>query len=640
MRVFSQLLLIGAIGLGASSAWAQALPERAERPVESRGVTAPVITSHTTTPTVRLQSVQAPADYVVFDSLANAYSYYNNDQSPLVYDPVSGVLATILRGNGGTTSSGDIFIRVSTDMGDTWMPPIGPLHDESATGPGRYPSLAIANPLGTTDLSQILLIYTFPILTAPAGGGSPTFGQFETGAVTGDGLTLGTTVSTDASGFTWGSGNKIVITKDGMTAVAAGSVSDPAGIADGIGVQVLDLNTLSASATVPAQLDGSNFRSNASTGGRYSGILNMEVDAQGTIWLALTGIPADDQSRLRVGVTSSTDNGTTWSPINWISDAAISDYGVAQGAPADSSWIVGYDGDMTVTGNGDVHIMKWLEGIDQTANQVLYSNLVDLTYSGGSWSGVKIADYSGFTDSLDNEDGSGLAPSQTGGEFQLRPTSDNSKLIAKWLESYRYISQQDFNGDGVTPDTIATTDVVAAGRIVSSNSYGDMENVTNSVTWDRITWIPTILPASATNIPLLTVQTATDASVTNDSLRYIGLQRMLLHTQYVTMSHFDVTNFSAGVRASTSASHSLSVAVAPNPASTAPSVQMTFTHPADVTLEVYGVDGQRVYGRTLGTVPAGPQTLSLQGANLGSGSYLLRVRADGETVTQMFNIVR
>ncbi|HPI19446.1 MAG TPA: hypothetical protein PKY56_03675, partial [Candidatus Kapabacteria bacterium] len=72
-------------------------------------------------------------NFVIFDSLSNAFSYFSDDQQPYLYDRGTGTLITIIRGYFNTTyakhtnytgfyTSNNLFVRTSTDWGNTWSP--------------------------------------------------------------------------------------------------------------------------------------------------------------------------------------------------------------------------------------------------------------------------------------------------------------------------------------------------------------------------------------------------------------------------------------------------------------------------------------------------------------------------------------
>ena len=99
-----------------------------------------------------LQSV----NFVIIDSLANAFSYYSSATQPFVYCKDMNTLVTIKRGYvdlanvpnyTGINTKDNLFIRRSTDWGDTWQAP-ELIFDAKADPPSankwgaaRYPSI-------------------------------------------------------------------------------------------------------------------------------------------------------------------------------------------------------------------------------------------------------------------------------------------------------------------------------------------------------------------------------------------------------------------------------------------------------------------------------------------------------------------
>jgi serine protease AprX len=71
----------------------------------------------------------------------------------------------------------------------------------------------------------------------------------------------------------------------------------------------------------------------------------------------------------------------------------------------------------------------------------------------------------------------------------------------------------------------------------------------------------------------------------------------------------------------------------PNPAVGAPRIAFTLPDVGPARLEVFDVVGREVFSRDLGSLPAGPQRLTLDGTTLSPGIYVTRLTRGGRTLS-------
>ena len=80
--------------------------------------------------------------------------------------------------------------------------------------------------------------------------------------------------------------------------------------------------------------------------------------------------------------------------------------------------------------------------------------------------------------------------------------------------------------------------------------------------------------------------------------------------------------------------------VYPNPAASGATVAFTLAEPADVSVDVFDVLGRRVASVFSGAVAAGPAQWAVPTADLGAGTYLVRVRTPDGVATTPLTVVR
>lgn len=78
----------------------------------------------------------------------------------------------------------------------------------------------------------------------------------------------------------------------------------------------------------------------------------------------------------------------------------------------------------------------------------------------------------------------------------------------------------------------------------------------------------------------------------------------------------------------------------PNPFTTRSTVGFYLPHTGDVYVEVFDVLGRRVSTLVDGLLPAGHHTVELNAATMASGTYVIRLRTDSETLTTRATVVR
>ncbi len=165
--VFALLFLI-AVGISGLYGGSRPRVIKAQEAIFDDGVSNSVV-GRVTNP-INPASPNSALNWVIVDSMPNAFGPANDNITPIAYDPGTGILGLIYRGNTAYSGgSGELWYSISHDGGATWR-------RVAALNAGtplylRYPSCAIANPTGGSDTSNVLFVWSAPGLPAGAFGG-------------------------------------------------------------------------------------------------------------------------------------------------------------------------------------------------------------------------------------------------------------------------------------------------------------------------------------------------------------------------------------------------------------------------------------------------------------------------------------
>jgi hypothetical protein len=496
-------------------------------------------------------------------------------------------------------------------------------------GNGRYPSLAISNPTNTaTNLSDIYIFFTFPILDPSA------FGSFISGFITADATTPAVTdvLSHDINGVRWSTSARTVFSNSGTTAITIGEMDD-----NSFGVRRFDLDAGTETTFVPASLSYTNFAGpDPTTGGGV--ITGLDKDQNGGIYVGLTATTTSDTNNYYLQVAKSTDDGVTWSALEMAPISLWQNYMRGLGANLDSSFLSFRSG-FAVTGVDEYSfVAQALESNEDNQNNV--RQLVEIYKKAGQWGIRKIADISGLSFLFDS-DGSGTrAVSQLGNELQLSRTPDRSKLLVKYQDLISYTSNNDLNGDGQTPDTLFnTSDIFVNARDISSSTWSDQQNVTETLFLDRLSWIAPLVPNDLKDIPLLTVQGGFTDDQTTDSARIYAAQFVLVGpTQFVAISNFEAATTS-GVREDAAVAAS-ALKIFPNPATSQARASFSLPVAGQVSVRIHDVTGNEIFSLPAQQMTAGTHSVPFNTESLANGAYYYTVTVNGTVSSAMFTVVR
>lgn len=585
-------------------------------------------------------------NFWVFDSLANAYSYFTESQQPFVYVPNIGQLITIKRGYWdidkfpdyvGDDTKNNLFIRYSTDWGKSWSDPnlvykvqLGQYFNWWA----RYPS-----------------VYAFEydneiayVFTSPATNGSGWVGFINGLFYQGSSFLSYSKLFTweDGYQYNWGGTDSRIVggMEDGQPfAMAVGSLMVSGGLpyekTSNLGYRKTNDFDLWVE-TIPPQWQASVFKVPQSEIGqdsiRTSAMSGFAYGTDGNLYFAAYANFANSAlNRFTFGVSKSTDNGKTWTDFDIMPentfDSYLASYGLSlqqvfwslpQFVPFDEnnfSFLVNINEDTTQTGR------LYPEALHQ---------LVELYKENGIWGIRRVADLTGYIISYVSSDGR-LINNQLGEESQISRSVDGNYLICKWVD---FVDVQ----VGDTVYTRATNDIFVSFRDRNQSTWSDPINITESIDYDRITWIPNLVPNDLKNIPILKVMTIPIEGEDPDTAR-LRQRNPEGEPQYVMMGSFDVPTTPAEVTFEYNGSIS-KLNVYPNPVSNVASIDFYVDGFMNLEIAIYSSDGQLLQSLYNGLVSPGVKGFSFDVSEFANGFYFIVVKSNDKKYSEPLLIIK
>jgi type IX secretion system substrate protein len=544
------------------------------------------------------------ANYAVVDTMPNAFGPAIGVLNPLDHDIASGVTAVVHRGK--TTyavGSGELWYNYSTDMGMTWNRSATSVQDgQTATNAARYPSSAISNPTGSTNLADLLYTFAWPDLGA---GGFENVGY---GADLGfDGADLAVIFDDPVQTYssqvpTWANdaGPEVYWASDN-----SGDASIRLWYTD-------DLYTTINVIDVPQWSD--------SIFGSGGNITNGGVAANGVQYYSVLGTFLPEQvggfnapGGWEPGYSKSTDNGATWSDFNvidWTLIPATAAYTEMWDYIKEDAF-VSYQGDVNVDADGYVHIVTGLTKIDSAVSSEYGENaLVEFIETASGWDAKIIFDDQDYLADSTFTQNDGMALGQMGPSVYLATNETRDVFVAQWVTSGTpgdtacdvWMSWRLATGDWNTPMNLTETAIMNEN---SSHLAPKLAQDGNTVTAFSFYCYP------AGN-------TGFDISNTDPAVMYIAPVEI------------DITAVSVGDDLNKNYSYSLNQNY-PNPFN--PSTKITYTVPETgmVTLKVYDVLGKEVATLVNRVVNSGQHVVNFNAENLSTGIYFYELSA-GEFV--------
>lgn len=602
-----------------------------------------------------LRFLEEPMEYFILDSLANAYSFYTNEQKPFVYEPQTGTLAIIKRGfssdNFGTPDNplntlNNLFIRESEDWGQNWGDPFIVYNKANGTlGNARYPTFA---PFVLDD--EVHYIYITPVTGGDGWLGLVTgfniFGansfykvpEFDHNGVnyyweTTSTKMTATTVDGIPVSLTMSSPSPLLEDRNGDNQSAIGFIKP-------------NENLDKWNGFVPPQLDSDKFRQvteemksqyppgsvNDYREFRYSSVNDL-VYTDGKVFAAVEGLLRDGnpEYRLTGGVSVSEDLGETWSDINVCDFSVLQDYAANQGVTKVDSISTTYDMAFNVLDENNYSIISTLYENDYLKpDENLVRQIIEMYYSNGSWGVRKVADISGYIVVYESSDPTQAPRNQMSIELQISTTVNRDAYIVKYVDFRDYENPE--TGEIIER---GQHDVFVTTRRINDTEWSKPANVTNTPEYDRITWIPDYVPNDLLNIPLLKTYTIPVEGQVND----LNWQRELEEPQYVLMGFFDADDASSVNDAGVIQDFEITN-IYPNPAKDMVSINFNLPSAGNVDIAIYDVLGNKITDVYNGFLNNGIRSVNFDASNLISGIYYCNVTFNGHKASKVLNIIK
>lgn len=595
---------------------------------------------------------QAASKFVVFDSLANVYSYGNMMTNKAIkYEPTTGQLVTIKRGfvdndrypnYVGNNTKNNLFLRISKDWGKTWEP-AKLLYDkaESNFDEARYPSL---HPFVFEN--KLAVGYTAPRVIEKQSvwtGNIVGFWNEDYGKVN---IRHSKEVR-GYSGLEWGIDSRVYAhtTDDGegFYHIIVGRISptnqEDVANANHIGLRIVsDLGENSIRHIIPPAWSSYKFRT-AQPGYRTNEIIDLKEFGNGNLCLAaFGGFESYEIRRNTVGLSFSTNKGESWSEFVLLPWSVVNNFITSKGHPRDSAVLL-YDnkGFTTYELNGKSYMSTVIKlhafGIGKTITYVVEANY---NYSTGEWKIYPIAqDIGGWILYQDITNSQGGRENWNDNELDITRTVDGRYLLVKWVGLIDY-----------DPDrgTFRTTDVFVSIRNTSESTWSPAINITESDELDRMVMLPDYIPNDLKNVPIFKMATKTPPDMSEDDVffeQFYGGK-----DQYLLVGNFDISTVGVKEEPEPCNCEIKILQIKPNPITNNSNMSITIYMPKEdeVDFSIYDATGRLVNDLKDfdHKYQYGPNSIDidLTGKNLQTGTYYLTVYSGGKRDTKMFTIVR
>ena len=603
------------------------------------------------------------------------FEMYNTNRT-FFYDAGTDAVITVRNNRtfaqgSGQLEGGQLRVYTSNNDGASWT------ETEILNKPGTVvamPNLGVANG-GTTSVNE-LLWSILGLTYEQSAGWALTSSIYLLNTASGllDFPGNGGPQSSNPSGFEWYYGDIVSVNGDAPTTHMVSQLRrNNAGQYGTYGTWTFDYSfedfTVS---TIPTAWDVSQFRNPGTLLSTYNSAARLGADEEGRLYMVVNNLFADDENNRVAAVSTSDDQGTTWSNFDRMPTSALNAYATAQGW--ENIFVYrAYDQEaLAVTGIGKFSYFLRVASSDAEGNLAAL-DIVEIGYDNGAWSVGKVASLNGIPlefsrqDSLSQIAGGqyGWVPSYAvasqGHEIDVAVAADGGGLIVKWIDenpdlgyqqlgktqSAYFFSQQ--NGQWVESqfDSLLTTDVYYAVK-PAGGSWQTPVNITRDIAYDKGTRIPAIVP-SLERIPFMSLKTITKAQY-NPSYPFLPAIQQIpdlildASVHYATPNQVQYTSFNA---LNPSSVNEEGVAypfalntIAPNPAAVSAEVTFTMDVAGMVAVDVFSTTGVKVATVYNGELQSGIHGVTVNTNTLASGTYYVALSVNGQRLVQPLTVVR
>jgi hypothetical protein len=447
--------------------------------------------------------------------------------------------------------------------------------------------------------------------------------------------------------------------------------------------------TVSEEATIvsqiPTQWALSKFKPSTDKASSSNNYMQFDVDPDGIIYVAVANLFISDPDHRLLGISTSEDNGLTWSANFDIMPLSVINTYVTEQTNMDANLLTNtispYHPDgFKVYAGGNLSYVCNLVSYSADDATLGFSQVVEIYRKDGQWGIRKISDVAGLRilrfQLEETTEGSGVYQivrddNTRDQEFQLAKTADGQYLVAKWID-YR-INPNAVDGEmgidtiPVTSTAVKTrvynsttsayelldgtltsvwpTDVFLSYRKINESTWSTPVNATNDDRFNMNTFIPDVVK-DINNIPILSTITTRDFPSTGDALYTalpIGLQEMISddYRDYVitvanaTVQPEHTSGFGVdAVNESTIEANGFSIY--PNPVADNSFINLKVGVGSQVSIDIYNMLGEKVLN-----VFNGISSSSLVPFNtneLANGAYVCKVTNGSSVSSVVFTV--
>ena len=569
---------------------------------------------------------------VLMASSLNFFSVTSSSQTCMYYNKELDAIMGTFRGNQNGIinpfgTGNDICTHWSTDGGETFTHKIA----APSTDPKfhRYPSGAIYNLPGNTDLNQAFSVVGGPVAIGTA------FDMYYLSSIMYDGSNFDVRYFPTINGFMMENGLmttsngyahmcSIVTTDDGTNYTSAKPY-----IVNGkfnANTYAFDWDTL----TVPTQ-----FWTNPSGVQEISNFVNMAWNKDGSIGYLLTkGVdPRATLPNINYYpiLHKSTDNGKTWQLMDYFDFSTIpAIQGKLKTLKANPAVTVPYfsDMDLAVDANGEPHVFAVCKGAytEQQVDSIgtTYNHdqgaVFEFYHDGTTWKGnfiYKLKSYPVTYAQTPDANGS----NEWTHRIQASRTDDGKKVFAAWTDTdWIFFAQSD--------STNFNPDLFIWGRDVTSNKHTLVKNVTELTDAYGMCWFMFASPITRDINGVYEVPVSvSDINAYSPPNGSAEMYHYYLKGASLTEADFNLVGVDKGTKA-----EGIAASVYPNPFRGEANVSVSLDKPANVTIVITSIAGKQVKSMNYGNL-TGKQNLKLDGSNLPSGVYFCTITAGDKKVT-------